>query len=50
MIEYTLDKTQAHGAPPTREAIEQVRQKQLKALQALRRELLKIHRDGRSAA
>jgi len=50
MIEYALDKVSSHAAPPTREAIEQVRQKQLKALQALRRELLKVHRDGRSAA
>ena len=50
MIEFTMDKLDTQIAPPTPEAIEQIRQKQLKALKALRRELLKLHRDGRSAA
>ena len=50
MIEYMLDEIQERAAPPTPEAIEQVRLKQLETLRALRRRLLEInHRDDRSA-
>lgn len=50
MIEYEMDKIETCAAPPTREAIEDIRQKQLRALQALRRQLLDVLDDHKSAA
>ena len=49
MIEYMLEEVDKCAAPPTREAIEQVRVRQLEALQALRRRLLEIHSVDQSA-
>jgi hypothetical protein len=50
MIEYMLEEVDQCAAPPTPEAIEQLRLRQLEALRALRRRLLEIHSDDRSAA
>ena len=50
MIEYAVDTVDDYVAPPTREMIEEVRNRQLEALKALRRKLLLVRRDDRSVA
>ena len=50
MIEYELDKLETTTAPPTREAIDQVRQSQLESLKALRRKLLAVVDHQKSVA
>ena len=50
MIEYALDDIQDYAAPPTPEMIEELRARQLKSLQAVRRQLLKISGKDRNAA
>jgi len=50
MIEYQLDKIDRRAIPPTRNAIDQVRHEQMQALKALRRKVLQITEDHRSAA
>ncbi len=50
MNEYFLDDIGDCSAPPTREAIEEIRVKQLEALQAVRRVLLDVHYGDCSAA
>lgn len=42
MEECVIDSIQEQLAPPTRETIEQLRQKQLAALKALRRQLMLV--------
>jgi hypothetical protein len=42
MIVYELDKIEHRVAPPTPRAIEHLRQRQLEALKALRRQLLTV--------
>ena len=50
MVEYELDQIEASLAPPTHAAIDRVRQQQLAALQELRRKLLHIVEEAKSAA
>lgn len=50
MIEYKLEHHDKQASPPTRELIEQIREKQLKALKALRRQLLDIREREHTAA
>jgi len=50
MIEYELDKLEPSTAPPTREAIDQIRQSQLEELKAIRRKLLDVVGHQKSAA
>ena len=50
MLEYLLDEIGQQNAPPTPEAIEKLRLKQMETLQMLRRRLLEIHEEDKSAA
>ena len=50
MIEYKLEHLSEQVSPPTRELIEQTREKQLKALKALRRQLLDVREREHHAA
>jgi len=50
MIEYEIDRLDMHRSPPTREAIDEVRDHQMEALKALRHELLEILDHSKTAA
>ena len=50
MIEYEMDKLETYQSPPTREAIDAVRESQLQALKALRQQLLDVLDHHKTAA
>ncbi len=50
MLEYELDNLASTAAPPTRDDIERIRQKQMEALKVMRERLLEVITAGGSAA
>ena len=50
MFEYELDNLASTAAPPTRDDIERIRQKQFDALKAMQEKLLEVIASGKSAA